>query len=573
VIAVVAASACLIVYLRAVANGFVNFDDPRFVIDNPGIRHLDGSMIVAALTQQFSNDYWAPLTWISFAIDYHFWGLNPAGYHLVNILLHAVNTGLVVLLADRIWNLGRYAGVQAGTQDAHEISVSNRPGVLGADASTSHRWKLKRWLERESFFNSAMLLLAGLLWGIHPLRVESVAWVAERKDVLYGMLALSSILCYLRYAETMRLAEGKRERRYYLGSLMFFLLALMAKPTSVFVPMLLVVADWYPLRRLQKGNILKVLVEKVPFFILSALVTMLTIVKMSITSAPYSYSEFSFADRVIVSGHSIVEFCRLMFYPVGIHLFNTIAPVLANPVPAYAKTAVVTAFTIYGIYAWRRNPSVIAVWLSFLIPLLPTLPFFQVGVDVAYSSRHSYLPAVVPSIAAVAIFAGAYRKISGAEYRYLRCVVCSLVITVLVFHVGMTEHLISSWKNSGTLWSRVIKFNPVGRAYYYRAIYLMDVGQYHAAADDFLSAAERAAEAGNPGAFNYYALGGDAFNRAGRYEAAAAAFTVAIRLNPWPNYYYHRGLALQALGRLNEATEDFRMAGADRGKIEFQQMW
>src|SRR6185369_2031169 len=308
--------------------------------------------------------------------------------------------------------------------------------------------------EEGGFLYPGMLLLAGLLWGVHPLRVESVAWVAERKDVLYGMLALCSILCYLRDAEIVTLG-GRGGRRYYLYSLIFFLLALTAKPTSVFLPMLLVVADWYPFDRLRKGKALKALAEKTPYFALAALATMLTIINMSKTTAPYSYNEFSFWERVVISGYSIFEFCRLMIYPVGIHLFNTIALIFANPIPAYAKTFAVFAFTCYCIHAGRKKPSVMAVWLSFLIPLLPTLAFFQVGVDVTYSTRHSYLAAAIPSIAAVAILAGIYKKISEIGHRYLQNLFVAAVAIVMVFHVSMTEHLISSWKNSGTLWSRV----------------------------------------------------------------------------------------------------------------------
>src|SRR6185369_11048056 len=141
-----------------------------------------------------------------------------------------------------------------------------------------------------------------------------------------------------------------------------------------------------------------------------------------------------------------------------------------------------------------------------------------------------------------------------------------VVALVMVFHVGMTEHLITSWKNSGTLWSRVIRFNPVGRAFNYRALYFMDTGQFSAAGDDFMAAGAGAAEAGNPEAFNYYAYAGDVFNRAGRYQDAVAAFSTAIRLNPWPEYYYHRSLALQKLGQVNEAAEDLRMAGTRRGE-------
>lgn len=573
-IALTAGLISLVVYLRAVAGDFVNYDDPRFVIDNPGIRHLDGNMIVSALTQQFSNDYWAPLTWISFAIDYSIWGLNPAGYHLVNILFHAVNTGLVVLIADRLWKHYKGMGAQAaGMGDGYEDVGINRPAPLAAVGSSSLKWKNMDWMAGGTSLYSVMLLLAGLLWGLHPLRVESVAWVSERKDVLYGMLALCSVLCYLRDAEIMKTGNERGGRRYYLYSLILFMLALMAKPTSVFLPMLLVVADWYPFGRLRQGTIVKVLLEKLPYFALAAVVTVLTIITMSKTTAPYSYSEFSFTERLIISGHSIFEFMRLMLFPVGIHLFNTIAPVLANPVPAYAKTALVAGVACYSLYVVRRNPPVMAVWLSFLIPLLPTLAFFQVGVDVTYSTRHSYLAAVVPSIAAVAILAGIYKKCSGSGQRYLHGLCMALVVVVMVFHVYMTEHLINSWRNSGTLWSRVIQFNPIGRAYNYRALYRTEIGQFSAAADDFLAAAEGAKEAGNPEAFNYYAYAGDAFFRSGRYENAVVAFSAAIELNPWPEYYYHRGLALKALGKANEAAEDFRMAGDKRGEIEFHKMW
>jgi hypothetical protein len=294
---------------------------------------------------------------------------------------------------------------------------------------------------------------------------------------------------------------------------------------------------------------------------------------MSKTTAPYSYSEFSFFERVIISGYSIFEFCRLMIYPVGIHLFNTIAAIFANPAPTYAKTIVVIVFTCYCITAGRKKPAVTAVWLSFLIPLLPTLAFFQVGADVTYSTRHSYLATVVPTVAVVALLAGVYKEISARGQRYQQGLLAAIVAIVMVLQVGMTEHLISSWKNSGTLWSRVIQFNPIGRAYHYRALYFADIGQLSAAADDFLAAAEGANEAGNPEAFNYYAYAGDAFNRSGRYKDAVAAFSVAIKLNPWPEYYYHRGLALKELGRVNEAADDFRMAGGKRGEIEFHKMW
>ncbi|NVN99436.1 MAG: tetratricopeptide repeat protein [Geobacteraceae bacterium] len=524
-VALITGITCFLVFLRSVACDFIDYDDARFVIHNSGIRTLDFQMIITALTHQFSDDYWAPLTWISFAIDYHFWGLNPTGYHLVNIVIHAVNAGLVVLLADRL---------------------------------LKDRWESPA----EGYRYPAMLFFAGLFWAIHPLRVESVTWVSERKDVLYGMLALGSILCYLKDAQT----EETGSRRYYLLSLILFLLALMAKPTSVFVPMLLLVADWYPLCRFHKGRFVKVLAEKVPFFVLAAMTTWLTIFNMSLTSAPYAYAQFSFSDRLVVSGYSIVEFCRLFFYPIGIHIFNTIAPVLADPVPAYARTVIVLAVIGFALCINKRKPSVTAVCLAFLIPLLPTLPFFQVGVDVAYSPRHSYLPSVVPTIVLVFILFQVFGKIPGITKRTLAY---ALLAAVSISFIGMTEHLISSWKNAGTVWTRVIELNPVGRAYSYRGLYFMENRYYSAAADDFRMAADKAVQAGNPEAFKYVAMSGGAFIKAELYREAVETFSVAIRLNPRPVYYYHRGLAQKRLGKLQEAEEDFRSAGQERGEIEY----
>lgn len=542
--AITAGIICFMVFFKAVSGDFVNFDDNRFIVNNPGIRQFNLSMIYSALTEQFSDDYWAPLTWISFAVDYYFWELDPFGYHLTNILLHALNTSLVVLVADRIWNQGK---------ESENIGPF---GIRKTDTAIN------------KFLYPITLLLAGLLWGLHPLRVESVAWATERKDVLYGMLALCSILCYLRDIQILNNTHNAG-RRYYFYSLLLFMLALMAKPTSVFIPMLLVVADWFPFRRLQKGLIFKTLVEKIPFFILSALATIITVVKMSITSAPYSYDMLSFNDRVIISGHSIAEFFRLSLVPLGIHIFNTLAPVLANPSPAYVKTFIIAAFTCYCLYMIRKNRYFIVVWLAFLIPLLPTLPFFQVGIDVAYSTRHSYMPSVVPSITVAAMVAGTYKALyTGKTYNLCR-LLTALTACVIVLNIAITQHLINSWKNSGALWSRAIKFNPVGRAYFQRAQYYSARGQYFAAAEDYLVAAGKAERAGNPEAFNYYAISGDMYNKSGKHEDAVAAFTMAIRLNPWPNYYYHRGLALQKLGRQNEASEDFRISGNDKRNIMF----
>ncbi len=140
-VALAAGIICLLIYLPALQCGFVNFDDPEYILNNDLIRHLDRDLFISAFTQAHVG-WWMPLTWISLALDYHFWQLNPFGYHLTNILLHAVNTALVVLLA----------GAVTKVRSTDDLSLEPR------------------------YLHWAMLLLAGLFFGIHPLRVESVAW-------------------------------------------------------------------------------------------------------------------------------------------------------------------------------------------------------------------------------------------------------------------------------------------------------------------------------------------------------------------------------------------------------------
>nr|WP_246525264.1 tetratricopeptide repeat protein [Geomobilimonas luticola] len=524
----------LLVYLRALTCGFVNFDDTFYVVHNLDIRHLDGSLFSQAFTTPFV-ELWMPLTWISLAVDYHFWGLNPMGYHLTNILLHAVNTGLVVLIADRFC----------------------RERFIGSDDEPAS----------PNYLYPGMLLLAGLLFGIHPLRVESVAWVAERKDVLNGVFSLGAILWYLRYAQLRDMAESRGAAvRSYAFSLVFLLMSLMAKPVSVVIPAMLLVADWYPLGRFRREEIGRVLLEKVPYFTLSVASSVVTIYFAQQINIMVPQSDLSLVQRFMLSGNAVFEYCRMLLYPVGILPLYLIP----NPIPVeFAVTAALVAiFTCVCLGFGRKYPCLTATWLCFIIPLLPVLAFFQNGVQ-AFAARYTYLPSVALSVAMAAMIAGAYRSLTNAGRGYVRFVVAGVMSSILLFYAGMTVHLIGSWKNTETLWTRVITIRPIGRAFYFRAEYYLETGKHQAAADDLLTSIRIAESAGNPEAFNLYALRGDALSRAGRHEESVRDFTAAIERYPEPNYFYHRGVALKAMGKANEAEADFRRAGTATGPIQW----
>jgi len=219
----------LFVHLPALGHGFVNWDDNEYVYDNPHLKTIDSQFLVWALTS-FHSLNWHPLTWLSHAVDRQLWGLDPQGHHLGNVLLHTANTFLVGVLV--------FVLMRCATQ---------RPVESPAGAKAAR--KAARASEASGGFRRLVLpsLVAALLFGVHPLHVESVAWVSERKDVLSTFFMLLSALFYLRHAA----AERRRwTSRSWAFSLSFFALALLSKPMPLTLPLVFLVLDVYPLKRL-----------------------------------------------------------------------------------------------------------------------------------------------------------------------------------------------------------------------------------------------------------------------------------------------------------------------------------
>ena len=530
--ATIAAVICLLVYIPALTCDFINYDDNVFIVHNPAIQIMDGEFFKWAFTTSYQG-WWMPLVWISFAIDYQIWGLNPFGFHLTNILFHAVNTGLVVLIADCI------------------LRMRQDPGEEGRGNGCP-----------------AILLLAGLLWGLHPINVESVAWAVERKNVLNGIFSLGCVLSYLNYL-IRKDACAKRAGgvRLYLLSLFLLLLALMTKPVSVVIPVILMVLDWFPLMRLRNGKFLSVLAEKMPYLILSAVITIATLYLAAGQSVLVPLSTYPLMSRFISSGAALFDYCMLILYPVEIIAMYLIP----NPLPvSYSvKTAVVICITIFCLYSVGKRSWLTTNWLCFVLPLLPTLHLFINGAH-SICSHFAYLPSVAPCIAITAMASHTCRKPVSFTSKFSCVLITTVIAVLLVFYIVITERLIGSWKNPETLWSRVIDIRPVGRAYFYRALYLVEKQRYQEAAADLQVSIQMALSAGYPKVYELYALRGDALYRTGRYEEALVTFTSAITLNPLPSYFYHRGLVFKVMGKNKEAAEDFHSAGNKTAPLVYQ---
>jgi hypothetical protein len=523
----------LLVYIGSLSCGFINLDDPFYITNNPLIKSLDFSALCRIFTESHLAA-WLPLTYISFAVDYHFWGDNPAGFHLTNVLLHAANGSLVVLLADRLCRERFFASI---------------PAVRG-------RWAYP-----------GMLLLAGLFFALHPLRVESVAWAAERKDVLNGLFTLATLLAYLGYVRRKDAEEEKRPLPLYLLALVFFILSLLAKQVSITLPVILLLLDWYPLGRFGRGSLVPLLVEKIPFVTISLLITGVTIYFAIMEHKLISMQDMPMYVRVLVSGNALFEYGRLSLIPVGISPYF----VLPKPLPySYLiRTAAVAAMTLFLLRSARRRPAEAATWFAYIILMSPMLAFVHAGDDIALAARYTYLPAIAPGIAAAAWLVLSAERLEEDGRRILKWCLLGGIGLCLAAGIGITVPLINVWKDTGTFWSRVIKIEPVGRAYGDRGVFYLITGRSAEAADDFSAAIGIAESAGVKSIYNLYAFRGVALSDIGRFADAVADFDRAIAIHPHPTYFQLRGVALNALGRMVEAEKDFRRAGSNSPPIDW----
>jgi protein O-mannosyl-transferase len=349
-VAAAVAAVSLALYLPALRNGFVIWDDSN-IYDNIRIRSLDWAFFRWAFTDLSLAVYWQPLDWISHAIDYAVWGLNPPGHHLTSILLHAVNSFLVVLLVLRLMRAhgAHERFYQGGAGGIHYHDHTERTVLITAGAT-------------------------GLLFGIHPMRVEAVAWISERKELLYALFFMLSAMAYLDYAEE----QGRRETRPasgasssvrpYILSLVLFALSLAGKPMAVTLPAVLLLLDWFPLKRFRsrKAAVL-LLVEKIPFILLSLIVSVMTILPQRDIGMIPTRENVPIITRILVACKALV-----------LYVVKTLMPFDLSPLYPFPKHAEAFSLSIFprlssysalpppasilqkGVRSWRHSGVIIS---------------------------------------------------------------------------------------------------------------------------------------------------------------------------------------------------------------------
>jgi len=513
--------------------GFVSFDDDVFVYHSPYVRQgltlagLRWALGADLLFESAHADYWMPVTILTRMLDVQLFGLNAAGHHAVNAVLHAANVLLVFFMLD---------------------------GLTGA------RWR--------SAFAAAVL-------AVHPLTVESVAWVTERKDVLSGLFWLLTMIGYARYA-------SRRSGRAYAAALAFMALGLMAKPTLVALPLVLLALDFWPLRRWAAVPAGRLIVEKAPFFLLAAASAAVTVLSHARGGHLASAAAAPLVSRIANALLALVVYLGQVIWPARLAVFYPLTP------SAVVSGRTLAAAGILGLLSWTvaraasRRPYLLTGALWFLFALAPVLGLVQTGQQ-SHADRFMYVPLV-----GLGIMAAWGAGDLAAARPSLRPLLPWLAAAVLVVWTALTRAQVRHWETTVTLFSHAVavtedntlahmnlaralaaRGDAGGAERHYReairirpqdadartglGVLLMQQGRVLEALDEH-EQARRLNPASADAVFNL----GAAEARLGRTGQAAEHYALALRLNPRLSpAHYNWGNLLAAQGRWAEAESHF----------------
>ena len=479
-IAVVIAQLVVVAFSPALWAGFVLWDDDAYFLHNPYYRGLGPAQLRWMFTVM--SGHYMPLTWLTHGLDYVLWGMRPAGYHAVNVGLHALAAVIAYFVARRV--LAAAVGpVQAG--------------ALRAGAA-----------------------VAALIFAVHPLRVESVAWITERRDVLCGVFFLLAVLCYLR-----ALDSGARRRWYWLA-VALAALALASKAMAVTLPAVLLLLDVYPLGRFGPGRWLRrdVWLEKLPFALLSAAAAILAIVAQRSVGTLSDLRDVGIAERLGLAAYGLVFYVWKTLVPTGL------APLYETPydgatlTPWFAASAVIVAAGAVALVRVRRRwPGVTAAGAAFVVLLLPVLGLLHFGLHIV-ADRNTYFAGLV-----LALLAGAavLRVLHGVQSPMAARATGAAALVVIVLLGVLTWRQSGVWRDSRTLWTHAVAVSPSSVAHAKLGVLLDAEGRTEEAIGHFREAVRLRPDSAY--AENNWGI---ALGNVWRFDEAVAHFEAAIRAEP-----------------------------------------
>jgi tetratricopeptide (TPR) repeat protein len=491
----------LVTFLPCLRNGFVSLDDPSYASRNP---HVKQGLTLESLQWAWSNtecSNWHPLTWMSHLLDGQLFGLDPAGHHATSVLLHALNTALLFLLLQRM---------------------------------TGARWR--------SFAVAA-------LFGLHPLRVESVAWISERKDVLSAFFWILAIWAYVRYADNFK-SQISNLKFFYALSLGLFVLGLLSKSMVVTLPFALLLLDYWPLRRWGQTPARRLLLEKVPFLILAAADSMVTFVVQQQGGSVTPADTLGLSARLANAVVSYARYLGKIAWPVDLcavyqHPGHWPAGTVAG---AGILLGVVTALVLWR---WRDMPWLGVGWFWYLGTLVPVIGLVQVGRQ-AMADRYTYIPSIGLFVAVVW---GAARLTE--RWRNRESIAWAATGAAMMACIALTVRQIGYWKDSRALFGRALDVTPNN---WIAAAYLADALQFEGESDKALAMYERSLQI-NPQPGDVRCKLAKMLLERRRFDEALAQYQIGVSLQPGDaNLRLGLGAALQDVGRLDEAIEQCNQA-------------
>ena len=506
-------------YWPATRCDFVNYDDDHYVIENT---HVTSGLSPENIRWAFRNSYaanWHPITWVSHMMDCQLFGLKPWGHHLTSVLLHAINTVLVFLLLRRL---------------------------------TGALWRS---------------LMVAALFGLHPLHVESVAWVAERKDVLSACFGLLALLFYTRYAQKVTSDNSPIPRSSstdYGLSLFFFALGLMSKAMLVTWPFVMLLLDYWPLHRFeapasnsgpqklsgQLSTIGRLMREKIPFFVLVAMASIVTFVVQKHGGALTTGENLPLGAR---SGNALISYCRYLgklFWPADLAVFY---PRIEQwPLEKVLLAGgLILGVSVLLVALRQRRPFLLFGWLWYCGTLVPVIGLVQIGAH-AMADRYIYIPSLGVMILAIWGVCELARR-----WRHHMIALSVAGLAALVLCLTLTWQQIGYWKDSETLFRHALEVtennylahNNLGNA-------LLDKGQNDAAIGQFQATIRLKPD----DAKAHYNLG-TALNAKGQTDEAIGQLQATIYLRPdYAEAHNNLGIALEKKGQNDEAILQFQEA-------------
>jgi len=484
----------ILIYFKVINNDFVFWDDDTYIHDNPYILSLDLNNLKKIFTEPYFCNY-HPFTTLTYAIEYYFFKLNPHPYHFLNFILHLINTLLVFLLIK-------------GITKRNEVS-----------------------------------LITALLFAIHPMHVESVAWISERKDVLYAMFFLSSLIFYVKY-------QNKRENiRYLIIALILFVCSLMSKSAAVTLPLVMLLVSYY----INKKIIIKDWLYAIPFFALSLVFGIIALKTQKDAIGIEKIKEmYVLYQRLIIVCFAIYFYIVRFIAPYGFSALHPYPEMVNSSLPLQYYIApffLILLIILILISKKELRRTLLFGFLFFIITIFLVIQLIPLGYAVV-SERYTYIPYIGLSFILAHIFMLILTKNN-------KVVLLILAIPYLIFLSFSTIKQNAIWKDSEALWTKVIDvYHDSYYAFTARGNTKAKLKDYKDAIEDYNKAISL-----DPKYAEVYSDRGRAYNNLKNFDAALLDYSKAIELSPkFSEAFNGRGAVLASRGRLDEALSDLNFA-------------